>query len=382
MALNTAARVNIVPNTVVTPPGVPDPTSPLTRREHCMISADVATKLGIPLPASIPGTPPELRQIRIEVTAPSGWTTSTATFTVVRITGLTNRVVIYPNSADGAQIGGIGKLFPGETSIPSGAQARLRSYAPSETTVDGVKTTHFAEIGGTGKYFKETVTEGSASLVIFAPHGGDIEQETSAQLATLKSELAELRPTLNPTVWDCQGDWNSGETYRRWHVNSDLIHRASFPGLDQIYKAYTRAVALHGFTWRDEDGNDLRGIVIGGRASLADKRIVQEEIENVVGEDVISFHIADVGGNHENIEGPDGNLGADENFVRPLRGIASANIVNRLASGLAGIHIEQSGGVRESATLRPQVAEGIAKALDRLLGTTTALEEQELVSVG
>jgi phage replication-related protein YjqB (UPF0714/DUF867 family) len=378
MALNTASQVNIVPNIYV-PIGT-EALSPIQQREHCYVSADVATKLGIPVPSSGTGDLTEARQIRIEVTTPAT-PASTATFTVTRVVAGTNRVAIWENSDTGNTNGGIGKLFPGQSQIPSGAKARLRSFAPGSTTVDATTTTHFTEIGGSSQYFKEIVTKGSASLLLFAPHGGDIEQETSTQLATLKSELKELRPTFNPTVWDCQGDWNSGETYRRWHVHSDLISRSSFPGLDQIYKTYTRAVALHGFTWRD-GSTELRGIVIGGRASLADKRIVQEEIVNVVGEDVISFHIADLGGNHENTEGPDGNLAESEDFVRPLRGLASANIVNRLAAGSAGIHIEQSGGVRLSATLRPQVAEGIAKALDRLLGTTAALEEQELVSVG
>lgn len=378
MALNTANNVNIVPNVVV-PIGSPPELSPIWLREHCFISADIATKLGIPLPPAGTGELAEPRQIRIEVTTPST-PASTAVFTVTRVTGLTNRVVIYENSDTGNTNGGIGKLFPGQSQIPSGAKARLRSFAPSSTKVGDNTTLHFAEIGTGSKYFKELVTSGSSSLLLFAPHGGDIEQGTSTQLATLVSELKELRSTLTPTVWDCQGDWNDGETYRRWHVHSDLISRHSFPGLDQIYRTYTRAVALHGFTWRNGNTN-LRGIVIGGRASLADKRIIRDEIAELTG-DAIAFHVVDLGGNHENTEGEDGNLPATEDFLRPLRGIAPDNIVNRLAASNAGIHIEQSGGVRLDETLRDQVAEGIAKALDRLMGTTSAVTEQEVVSIG
>ena len=370
MALNTIALVTIV--TLATAPA--DLTA---RREHVAITQDVATSLGIPVPLS------GQFQVRVAVTAPSTANTNSASFTVAAIIPGTNQVAIYPSTSSTATNGGIYKLFNSNT-LPSGAKATLYNQAPSSTTVNGAAFgSSFTEPGGSGKSFKEIVTTGSSEALIFAPHGGNIEEETSAELATVKSRLVTLGH--NPAVWDAQGVWGSGQTFRRWHITSPDINPDSFPGLDHLvglYGTFPYAVALHGFTWNSESATDATtwryGIVIGGRATVAEKQAVMNAIVAQVGANKISFAIADPAGDVDFPNGPNGSVMAASGYSE-LRGVATDNIVNVLSSA-GGIQLEQSRGVRE--TYKSQVATGVANALSTLLNSSlTYAEELELVEV-
>jgi hypothetical protein len=352
MALKTVAPVSLAALTTA-------PADATARREHAAITQDVASQLGIATPLSAP-----FPQIRVAVTDPGGSAGNTANFTVVSILAAgTNQIAIFPSSTSSGTDGGIYKLLASNT-LPAGTLLRLWNQAPSSTSLDGAAFGSSFQEPMAGKSFKETVETGTADLLIFAPHGGSIEVKTSAELATAKNRLITLGTT--PAVWDAQGTWGSNQTYRRWHITSGDIHPASFPGLDYLVARYTtfpHAFAFHGFNWDETDAGFKRGIVIGGRASLADKLAVKNAIEAEAGTGVISFYVADGSGNCS-FPGPDGDLAAFSDLAE-LRGVSADNIVNRL-SPAGGIQIEQSRGVRETA-LATGVATGVANALHDLV---------------
>jgi phage replication-related protein YjqB (UPF0714/DUF867 family) len=337
------------------------PADSTARREHIAITQDVAAALGLPTPLN-----GRRFQVRLTVIAPAGAAGNSANFTVVAIVPGTMQIALYPSTSGTATNGGIYKLFSSNT-LPEGAQVTVYNHAPSSTTIDGaVQPGSFTEVGAT-KSFREIVTTGSDELMIFAPHGGNIEEETSDELASLASELTALGHC--PAVWDVQGLWGSGQTSRRWHITAPDINRESFPGLDYLmdtHGPFPYAVALHGFTWDPETADPVTwkfGIVIGGSATVEEKELVRQRIVEEVGAGAISFVIADAAGDTNHPDGPNGSLMAFSKYTE-LRGIAGDNILNLLAPG-GGIQLEQSRGVRE--TYATEVAVGIANALDEIL---------------
>ena len=353
MPLNTVTLVTLVALATIPP----DSTA---RREHVAITQDVAITLGIPLPLTDP------YQIRVAVTAPIASAGNTANFSVVAILPGVNQIALYPSSKTSANVfrtdGGIHKLFASNT-LPANTKVTLWNQAPSSTTVDGAAFGSSFTEPMAGKHFKEFVTTGSADLLIFAPHGGNIEVGTSTQLAAVKSRLNTLGVT--PAVWDAQGTWGSNQTFQRWHITAPDINTVSFPGLDHLEDTYTtfpHAAALHGFSW-DETVATKRGIVIGGDAPLADKLAVKAAIEAEVGAGIIAFYIGDDGGDL-NFAGLDGSL-ATFSGVGGLRGTANDNLLNRISPN-GGIQLEQSKGIRETA-LAADVALGLANALNNLV---------------
>lgn len=355
MALTTIGLVSLIALTTA-------PTDSTARREHAAITQDVASQLGIAAPLHEP-----FPQVRVAVTGPSGSVGNTANFTVVSILAGTNQVAVFPSSTSSGALqtdGGIYKLL-GSNTLPSGTLVRLWNQAPSSTSLDGAAFGASFTEPMADKSFKETVETGTAKLLIFAPHGGSIELKTSVELATAKSRLIALGTT--PAVWDAQGIWGNNQTYQRWHITSGDINPASFPGLDHLvarYSTFPHALAFHGFSWNETSASFKEGIVIGGRASLADKLAVKAAIEAEVGTGVISFYVADGSGDHS-FPGPDGDLAAFPDLAE-LRGVSADNIVNRL-SPAGGIQIEQSRGVRETTLLATGVATGAANALHHLV---------------
>lgn len=337
-----------------------------SRREHCKVSADVAAALGIHA-----GLPRPV-QVRLQVAAADtsrkpryGWFAgASAVFTVAGIASGRRTVRLHSDSAAGA-VGGVRKLFH-QGSIPHLATVTLRSVAPGATTLDGVATEHFAG-DSAWRYFAEHARTGSRRLLISAPHGGEVERGTSAQLEELRLELVGLG--VAPAVWECRGEWGNGEAHRRWHVASRDLDESAFPGLGHLVSAhggFEHAVALHGFRW-DEDPHDAsthrRGIVLGGRAPRAHKEAIRQEIAAAAGARRIAFFVADPAGS-SNHPGADGDLGAFPGLAE-LGGLAPDDLVNRLSA--AGLQIEQSLGVRLDPALAGQVARASARVMDDVL---------------
>ncbi len=154
-------------------------------------------------------------------------------------------------------------------------------------------------------------------LVVLAPHGGFIEQQTDRQA----ERVASLLDADRVSVWRCKGFKAGGGAFERWHITSTDIHEASFPLLQTIIcRGFAHAVAFHGFSEAD--------VLIGGAAPLALKQEIEAAVEEALAGSGILVRIAE----------PSENFGGD----------SPKNIVNRLTSGGAnGVQIEQSEEARQ-----------------------------------
>ena len=173
----------------------------------------------------------------------------------------------------------------------------------------------------------ESVSHGGDHLVACAPHGGGMEEWTDEQ-------AERLADRLGGTAWVCRGHWPGWEAFDRWHVTSNDLHPASFPGLGSIAdRGFDRAVSFH--AWRQE------GIGVGGAAPHDLRVAVRDAIADAVDDSV-------------RVE-----LATDPRY----RGDRPGNLVNWLtADGASGVQIEQGRAVRE--THRTEIVDAVADALD------------------
>ena len=153
------------------------------------------------------------------------------------------------------------------------------------------------------------------SLIVLAPHGGDIEPFTDDQAEHVRALLADV----GVSCWRCKGWKPNGGAVARWHITSTDINSASFPALATVDgRGFRHAVSFHGFA-TDRDRPD---ILVGGAAPDPLKRVVRAVIAAAVADADLRVAIA----------GPGDPLGGDED----------RNLVNRLtADRRHGIQIEQ-----------------------------------------
>jgi phage replication-related protein YjqB (UPF0714/DUF867 family) len=362
------------------------------RRAHCILAADLRASLNLEVGD----------QIRVGFPFPFAGCAAgnTAIFTIHHDGAAGSGLQIFANTsadelADDGQDGGVYKLYGlgGQPGLPADL-ATIWNVAPSETRTDGVVLagdSHFIEPSAdlTSKYFRELVTIGDADhrVILLVPHGGAIDQHTSLQIPPFRGALT----TASATVWECQGAWAAGQTAARWHITATDLQERSFPGLWRIVHEgvpyqpgvhFQYAVALHGFRW-DTDSKK-KGIIIGGRASRADKHAVMNAVRDAIlndaalGQpevDLVAFYIANTAGIVDDAY-PALDQAWESGFdFASIAGLSKDNLVNRLSPNAdpilhdhrGGIQIEQSMAVRASATLRAAVARGIGAAVEGLV---------------
>ena len=175
--------------------------------------------------------------------------------------------------------------------------------------------------------FVESVASGGDHLVACAPHGGGMEEWTDEQ-------AERLADRLGGTAWVCRGHWPGWEAFDRWHVTSNDVHPASFPGLGSIAgRGFDRAVSFH--AWRQE------GVGVGGAAPRVLRAAVRDAVADAVDDSV-------------RVE-----LATDPRY----RGDRPGNLVNWLtADGASGVQIEQGRAVREDH--REDIVDAVADVLD------------------
>lgn len=352
------------------------------RQEHCRVTNALRTTLGLAIGD----------QIRVNYEEDGTGTTvihHPAVFTIVDdIPNRTGNVVqILQNSGSSAPAsmdGGTYRLFKNtgtSATVPAG-EATVWNMAASSSLVDGVATpstaTGRSEPTTTGKFI-EKATKGDSDhrILLLVPHGGGIDDKTGRQIDPFKNALAGA---ASPSVWECEGQWSTGGTHRRWHLTAGDILDPAFPGLWTLLREetpyqtgvpYEYAYAFHGF----EETGGTRGIVIGGRAPSEDKLVVMYQIrlalENQYRGDV-KFCIA-----HNTT--PPGQTSRFQKFYEPtgntwgasfpfdsLDGSDTDNLVNRVA--LRGIQLEQDVALRTGDTnvYRDRIAKGLGAAASRL----------------
>lgn len=166
-----------------------------------------------------------------------------------------------------------------------------------------------------------------AGLVILAPHGGAIENNTDEQAEHVLAVLSG-KPAA---AWRCKGWRDGGGAFDRWHITSTEIHRVSFPLLGGIAdRGFLHAVAFHGMS--DPD------VVVGGAAPEDLREEVRAAVEAALAGTGIDVRLA----------GPDD----------PLAGTSPANLVNWLTAGGGGVQLEQCYAARSEYWA--EIAEAVA----------------------
>jgi phage replication-related protein YjqB (UPF0714/DUF867 family) len=358
------------------------PAGNINRKEHCQISNTLAAQLGVQLDW----------QVRVGYQNGSGNQEGfSALFTVRGIFNDANPVIrIFENtptmpSAPDNTDGGVFRLWQIPGTLTNNTPTDLCSvyrFAPSQTITDTVPDIHFEELAtqadpdlSGNKWFIERVTTGSAAhrLMLLVPHGGSIDDKTDEQIPFVTAQLSDV----DPTIWKCEGEWGDGVTDDRWHITSNDAHPASFPGLNAILNqapfqpgvSFQYAISLHGFS------GTFKGIVIGGRATMDDKRLVRDQIKLALGPAQvagIAFYVGDIGVGAGDVD-PDG-AGWPMGFTfDDKKGVGTTNTINVASPNngsinhQGGIQIEQSADLRNDVELRERVARGVGDAASHLL---------------
>jgi phage replication-related protein YjqB (UPF0714/DUF867 family) len=406
-------------------PALPNPSGDeIVRREDIYVSTPLAQKLGIYGAVDADWRNPN-PQIRIWIQTPSTFSNwqkrtsgvdtyrnrkSSANFTVV---GVVNdpgdRIWVYEQNAsndresgeyklfakDGVTVGGSGTRVPQVQTFPDAdadgaldgvvAQALRLAASSRQVNLTGTPstTTNYCEPDANGS-FREFSRRATGlvdnNIIVFAPHGGIIEQGTSEQIAPFR-QVIEVTPFfIQATSWDVQGAWGDDQTHRRWHITATNLQESSFPALQAVLPTtffdpdidpaeahpYRAAVAFHGFS------SSALEAIIGGQADEDTKCLVvlrtQDRLEAAgLDREEIAYVIHDDNGITDVPNKNNQNVGR-----RDLGGLSDDNIVNRLAAD-GGVQIEQSKGLRDNATLRDAMAKGAATALGEVLtGTAPA----------
>ena len=199
-----------------------------------------------------------------------------------------------------------------------------------------------ADILGRCELLETTVLRSCATVAVIAPHGGSIERATDAQAERVASS-ADFRADS----WICRGP--GGGAFRRWHITSDDLSEASFPGLRALLDTpHDVAVSFHGFS--DIDDVD---VIVGGllddevRCGLRDK--FERRLTVVLGRPAVVL------------------LATSKDDPHPGR--APDNVVNRLAT-LGGLQIEQGLALRSTPGAPDVVAEVVSQELATLAPPT------------
>lgn len=222
----------------------------------------------------------------------------------------------------------------GETvQMGKAALGRLLMEEPPPTPVD-VTTDVFA-----GCELSETaVLRSCANVAVIAPHGGSIERATGAQAEQVASD-----GPFRADSWICRGP--GGGAFRRWHITSDDLSEASFPGLRALLNTpHDFAVSFHGFS--DIDDVD---VIVGGLLDDEVRCALRDELERtltaVLGRPAVVL------------------LATSTDDPHP--GQTPGNVVNRLAR-LGGLQIEQGLALRSTPDAPGVVAEVVSRQLAAL----------------
>ena len=173
---------------------------------------------------------------------------------------------------------------------------------------------------------------------MIAPHAGSIERATGAQAERVASD-----GRFRADSWICQGP--GGGAFRRWHITSDDLSEASFPGLRALLDTpHDYAVSFHGFS--DIDGVD---VIVGGLLDDEVRCRLRDELERRL--TVVLARPAVV------------VLATSTHDPHPGR--APDNVVNRLATQ-GGLQIEQGLALRSTRDAPEVVADVVSEELAAL----------------
>jgi phage replication-related protein YjqB (UPF0714/DUF867 family) len=190
-----------------------------------------------------------------------------------------------------------------------------------------------------GEFIEQLSDNGqNQKLVVIAPHGGEIENNTDKQAEIFGNEFSPEDVSL----WICKGfDKDDKSAYERWHITATEINEKSFPKLNTIFgRKFEYSIAFHG------SKEDV--ICVGGSKNNKTVDKLKVEIRNAIQDALLA--------NHSDIQVKDSNC---PECPEEFNGNSDDNIVNRL--GTNGIQIEQCRKARDN--YHAIVAQAVAKAI-------------------
>jgi phage replication-related protein YjqB (UPF0714/DUF867 family) len=110
-------------------------------------------------------------------------------------------------------------------------------------------------------------------LVVIAPHGGEIEENTDEQAEYVWSRLSPHRMSL----WTCKGFSSEGrsDAFERWHITSTEISEKLFPKFNTIFgPKFEYSIAFHG--WKQDS------ICVGGSTNNVLKGEIKDKIKSAL----------------------------------------------------------------------------------------------------
>lgn len=278
--------------------------------ERVALGVDAFALLGLPVPPDF-GVPGSRRQILVDAGG-----------------GVVAYTVAAADSGDAVRMG-------------RAAMDRLLLQAPPPSPV-GVST----DILSSCELLETAVLRSCADVAVIAPHGGSIEDETDEQADLVASDVR-----IRADSWVCRAP--AGGAFRRWHITSDDLSEASFPGLRALLGVPHRfAVSFHGFG----AVGDL-DVIVGGLVDGGVKCRVRDELER---------RLTAV------LQRPAKVLLATSSHD-PHPGLLPDNVVNRLATR-GGLQIEQASALRSVRRAARAVAEVVSDELAALAPSATAVD--------
>lgn len=207
--------------------------------KYCSLRSDIADELN-----RGPG-----QQIRLRRTADSG---SSAAFTV------------YELHDDDAEIR-VGQTGRQRLNVSPSSRVDVRPVVPRPgmSRMDAFERDEICE----------TVWDrGQDTLLVCAPHDGDIESNTAQAAGIVRKELGEAQAS----AWFVHGFGR--DAFNRWHITTTEMDPGSYPGLATIAdRGFDHVVSFH--VWSDDDGGE---ILIGGLADDAFREQLADRVSNAI----------------------------------------------------------------------------------------------------
>ena len=156
----------------------------------------------------------------------------------------------------------------------------------------------------------ETVWDDSRqdNILVYAPHGGDIEFGTDDAAIRLYHKLTANN--YQASLWCLHGFGDN--SFSRWHASKPGLTSGSYPGLEQIRtRNYDLVVSFH--------VQDKSYTGVGGKIGETFREEVAKEMSEQIKDRYEFRH------QHENMK---------------WKGVSDSNLVNKLCSGTGGLQVE------------------------------------------
>ena len=216
-------------------------------------------------------------------------------------------------------------------------------------------------------------------FVMIVPQGGTILEGMLEQVPAVVARF-DAATGGEASFWTVDGRWldDNVQAFARWFVHPRHFDPASFPILQRLLDGeystsnvpFRYAASFHGMSGSQHE------VVVGGQSDRTEKCFVVSEIAAelaAAGIGSVALYVEDPGGDWS----VPNDQGAEVDPLRAygLHGLDPDDVLARLSpnptrtAGQGTFMVGESSGVRNDATIRAEVAEGLADAMATLVTT-------------